>query len=290
MKRALVGLCMVLMSTFAWALPTEQQVQEAISQKNYTQAESMMAEVVGDKPNSAKAHYVYAELLAHNGNFDRASTEAAKARQLDPNIAFTDPAKFKSFEDLLRREQSNGSARSRAVPTGGSVNSSAPMTASSGGGIPGWVWLLGLVVVGMFIWRGFQRSRAMAGASMTGGQPGYGSGPGYGGPGAPMGGAPYGGYGPGGVPVQQPGRGMLGTIGAVGAGVAGGVLLDEMLHRNNGGSGGGGFIPDAGAATDSAGRDLQDRSIDFGSGNDWDSGGGGGGVDLGGGSDGGNWE
>lgn len=283
MKKVLVGLCMVLMSSLAFALPTEQQVQDAVRGGQYTQAESMMAEVVGAKPNSAKAHYVYAELLAHNGNIGRASEEAAKARQLDPNIGFTDAAKFRTFEDELQRAQNAPQSRARAVPTntGGEMRTSAP----SGGGMPSWIWLVALVVIGVMLWRGFMRSRAATGGLGNGG-------PGYGPSGTPMnpGAAPYGPYGPGGMPVQQPGRGVLGTVGAVGAGVAGGMLLDEMLHRHNdGGSGGGGLLPDAYAA-DPATRDLQDRSIDFGSGNDWDSGGGGGGVDLGGGGDGGNWE
>jgi|GEM_PF-3188348 len=58
----------------------------------------MMSEVVAAKPDSAKAHYIYAEMLAHNRNFTKASKEAARARQLDPvhrptrTIAFQDEA------------------------------------------------------------------------------------------------------------------------------------------------------------------------------------------------------
>ncbi len=278
MRKALAGLMFVLVSSVAWALPSEQQVQDAVKQGNYTQAQSMMAEVVAEKPQSAKAHYVYAELLAHNGAFNKASEEAAKARELDPKIGFTDPEKFRSFEQTLQREQNQARpARTSAVATTPSYGTST--STSSSGGIPGWVWLVGLVVIAVLLFRGFARSRAAAGVPP--GAAGYGSA-------GPAGMNP--GYGPGGAPVMQSGgSGLLGTGLAVAGGVAGGMLLDEMLHRRDGGSenfgGGSGFIPDASAG------ELENRSIDFGNGNDWDSGGGGG-VDLGGGGGdgGGSWD
>jgi hypothetical protein len=279
MKKALVGLLFVMLSSVAWALPTEQQVQDAVRQGQYTQAQSMMAEVVAAKPTSAKAHYVYAELLAHNGAFGKAAEEAGKAKQIDPNIGFTDPAKFRSFEETLQREQNQSTTRSvapRAAPT--SYNT-VPAPAASGG-IPGWVWLVGLVILAIVLWRGFARSRAMGGTPAP--AAGYGPGgmnPGYG----PAG------YGPGGMPGAQGGSGLLGTGLAVAGGVAGGMLLGEMLHGREGNAGGGGLISDA-YADNGAARDLENRPVDFGNGNDWDSGSGGG-IDLGGGGDsGGSWE
>jgi hypothetical protein len=282
MKRALVGLCLVLLSSFAWALPTEQEVQDQVHKGNYTQAESMMSDVVAAKPNSAKAHYIYAELLAHNGNFNKAAEETAKARQIDPNLGFTDPAKFKAFEQTLQREQ-NPPTRTRVAPTSyGTPTTMSPT--SPGSGVPSWVWIVGLLVVAMVLWRGFMRSRAAGVGPIA--PAGFGGGYGPGQSGAP--------YGPGGAPVGGGGSGLLGTGLAVAGGVAGGMLLDEMLHRR---SEGGAFNPGIGgfddsSGSDSAARQLEDRPIDFGSGNDWDSGGGGG-VDMGGGgggSDGGNWE
>jgi hypothetical protein len=285
MRKALVGLLFAVLSSVAFALPSEQQVQDAVKQGNYTQAQSMMAEVVAAKPESAKAHYIYAELLAHNGAFNKASEEVAKAKQLDPKIGFTDPQKFNAFEQTLQREQTQTTTRSprttSAAPTAPSYGTPTSSSSSSGGGIPGWIWLVGLVIVGIVLWRGFARSRAASGVPPA--AAGYG-------PGGMNQGYGASGYGPGGVPVQQPGRsGLLGTGLAVAGGVAGGMLLDEMLHHRDGSSGnagGGGLIPDASAS------ELENRSIDFGSGNDWDSGGGGGGIDLGGGGggDGGNWD
>ena len=49
-------------------------------QGGYSQAEGMMREVVDAKPGSAKAHYIYAEILAHSGSFSKAAEEAGNAR------------------------------------------------------------------------------------------------------------------------------------------------------------------------------------------------------------------
>ncbi len=289
MKKFLVGLSMVLLSSVAFAVPTEQQVQDAVRSGNYTQAQSLMAEVVADKPNSAKAHYIYAEVLAHNGAFNKASDEAAKASELDPKITFTDPDKFRAFQQEVQRATTQAA---RPMRSAAPMTSSAPTygTPSTGGGIPGWIWLVGLVILAIVLWRGLTRSRA------AGGTMGPTGGTGYGAPGMNQGYGPgYGPYGPGGAPGVAPRSGALGTGLAVAGGVAGGMLLDEVLHRRDGtsGAGGGGLIPDA-YADNGAASDLQNRSIDFGSGNDWDSGGGGGGgIDLGGGGDsgggGGDW-
>jgi hypothetical protein len=88
---------------------------------------------------------------------------------------------------------------------------------------------------------------------------------------------------------------MLGTGMAVAGGVAGGMLLDQMLHRNQGGNaaaapaGNDGLVPgifDTGGA-DAAANELESRPVDFGSGDDWGSDAGS--IDVGSGSDGGDW-
>ena len=305
MKKAVVGLVFAALSSVAFALPTVQQVEAEAKAGRYAQAENMMSEVVAAKPESARAHYVYAELLAHNANFSRASTEAAKAREIDPALSFTDANKFRTFEDTLRRElsppaRSTGTA-ARPASTGYSEPSAAPATRQ--GGIPGWVWLVGLVVLAVAAWRMISGRNRMAPGGMAAGMPAgaYPGGPGGAG-GATFNGAPYGQggmpYGQGGV---QQGRGgsMLGTGLAAAGGVAGGMLLGEMLHRHQGQDGGvsnlGGLAPGGyDAGSDTAATELENRSVDFGSGgNDWDSGGGsadfGGGGDSGGDS-GGGWD
>jgi len=278
MKKSIAALAFAVLSAAAWALPTTQEVEAAIQQGNYSQAESMMSEVVAAKPDSAKAHYVYAEMLAHNRNFAKATQEAARARQLDPAIKFTTPDKFNAFEQLLQREQTTAQTRSPATP---SALAPRPAQASSSfPAVPGWVWAAGLAAIAFVLWRGFNRSRAgapgAAAADMAGTAPAAGNPLN---PGAAPGVAPY---GPG-TSGAAPGSGMLGTGMAVAGGVAGGMLLGEMLHNRAGA--GTDRMPGANPlATNDAATELENRPVDLGNGGDWDAGGT---PDLGGGSDGG---
>ena len=281
MKKSIAALAFVLASAAAWAVPTTQQVDMAVEQGRYAEAETMMSEVVTAKPESAKAHYVYAEVLAHNRNFSRASQEVARARQLDPAIKFTSADKFAAFEQLLQREQAQ-QARSRPAPAP-LQPALAPATSSSSG-IPGWVWVGGLAAIGFVLWRGFNRSRAGGPGTAAGALPGSASGPAFGGPGSP--GVPP--DGPAMMPPASARSGLLGTGLAVAGGVAGGMLLDEMLHHRQAGNstaldrlGPGASAPFGG---DDAANELETRPVDFGNGGDWDSGGS---SDAGGGSDGG---
>lgn len=296
MKKMIASVVLACLSAFAWALPTLQQVEAQVRQGNYAQAESMMREVVAARPDSARAHYVYAELLAHGGKLDQAVEEARAARTIDPDVKFTDPEKFRTFEASLLRAQ-NTTAR---LPSAAGETRSAPPVAAThvdaapaASAMPGWLWLAGLAAIGFVVWRMFARGR---GGSMTGGAmapgPGYGTATGAGVPGAPHGGgtagAPGAPYGPGYAP-QRPGSGMLGVgLGAAG-GLAAGMLAERMLNSRREGSGDapstspGLFdAPQDGSAAD----DLDHRPIDFGTGgSDWDSGS----IDVGG-SDGGGWD
>ncbi len=278
MKKSIAALALAVLSAVAWALPTTQEVESAVQQGHYGQAESMMSEVVAAKPDSAKAHYVYAEMLAHNRNFAKAGQEAARARELDPAIKFTTPDKFSAFEQLLQREQSTAQSRSSVAP---SALAPTPAQASSSlPAIPGWVWAAGLAAIAFVLWRGFNRSRAgvpgVASTGMAGTAPAAGTPLNPGAPGM----APY---GPG-MPGAAPGSGMLGTGMAVAGGVAGGMLLGEMLH-NRAGAGTDRVMPGANSlpANDAA-SELENRPVDLGNGGDWDAGSA---PDLGGGSDGG---
>ena len=107
MKKLIVSVALAGLSVLAWALPTLQQVEAEVGRGNYAQAESMMREVVAAKPGSARAHYIYAEILAHQGKLALAAEEAKQARTIDPDVKFTtDPEKFRTFEATLLRAQS----------------------------------------------------------------------------------------------------------------------------------------------------------------------------------------
>jgi hypothetical protein len=292
MKKTLVSVWLFLVCAVAWAVPTVQQVEAEVQLGRYVQAESMMREVVDAKPGSAKAHYIYAEILAHNGSFSKAAEEAGKAKQLDPDIKFTQPDRFQAFEKLLEREL-QPAQRAMTSPSNSVLPSAAPTAPplrTQASGIPSWVWLAALGVVGYLLWRGFSRSQAARAPSGSFGMPGTASTDGYGN-------APAAGYGPGtsyaNAPPASPSGGMLKTGLAVAGGVAAGMMVDEMLHRRSGtgtdqlSSLQHGIFDSP--PTDDAANELERRSVDFGNGSDWDAGSAG--ADLGGGgADDGGWD
>lgn len=320
MQKTFVAMLLVASSAFAWAEPSLKQVESEVRLGHLSQAESMMSEVTAAHADSAKAHYVYAEVLSRNQKFKEAAAEAATARTLDPAIKFTDPKKFQDFEQLLTRQQE--ATRMRGVPAARTSTiaaaaadttsvrapvSAAPMApaVAASPGIPSWVWLVALIAIGAFLWRGFQRSRAATPGMGSPGAVAYGS-AGYP-PNGPKGpsnpNAPYNPNGPYGqsMPQAAPGGGMLRTGMAVAGGVAGGILIDQMLnhHANaaglsqNGGNNDLGLGPTMAPQGNDASTELETRQVDFGNGgDDWGGGGGDGGIDLGGsdGGGGGGWD
>ncbi|MBX9715929.1 MAG: hypothetical protein K2X42_04970, partial [Burkholderiaceae bacterium] len=58
---AVLGLCVIGAS----AVPSLDAVKGEVALGHYVQAQTMMEEVLAAKPSSARAHYVYAEILAH---------------------------------------------------------------------------------------------------------------------------------------------------------------------------------------------------------------------------------
>ena len=288
MKRKMMlatALAATLWSAAAMALPTVGDIQSSIKAGDYPKAETQIQEVIAAKPQNARAHYFYAEMLAHDGKFAEAAAQARQARQLDPALSFEkDPEKFRQFERELDRAQGVGATGTAVTPQAAPAPRMAPAApVRESSGIPGWVWVAGIALIAFMIFRAVTR-RAVAGNMAAAN--GYAPQGGYGGVAQPG----YGpGYGPGVGPGygQAPGGGLLRTGLAAGAGVAGGMLLERMLegnrHDENGNvlpQGGGGYI-DNGAGQ--AASDLENRSFDFGQGsNDWSDGGGGG--DFSGGS------
>ncbi|HTJ07901.1 MAG TPA: tetratricopeptide repeat protein, partial [Caldimonas sp.] len=80
MRKWILTALLAAFAAVAWALPTLQEVETEVQAGRYAQAETMMREVVDAKPGSAKAHYIYAEILAHQGKVALAAAEAQKAR------------------------------------------------------------------------------------------------------------------------------------------------------------------------------------------------------------------
>ena len=231
--------------------PTMNQIYEAASGGHLDQAQQMIAQVLANHPNSAKAHYVQAELYAKQGNTPLARSELKVAEQLNPGLTSISP---RSVQELKSQLGLSGATRAFGSPLGVRSPSRFP-----------WGTLLILALAVGLLLMLFRRRAPYA-------QYPAGSGPAAGG--APGGYPP--GYGP--APV---GGGLGSSIAgglASGLAVGAGVVAGEELahHFLDGGRRDGGVIPPADAAE--PGLSNSDMGgADFGA-NDpgsWDGGGGG---------------
>lgn len=250
----------------AYALPSLEDVEHAVHRNDYVSAESMTREVVNAQPNTAKPHYILAEILAHEGKINEARTQAAQAKQLDPAIRFTTPDKFARFEAEL-----NG-----GTPAPRAVNEPPRKAETSGGSSSSFLWVV-LIVGGLIAFFAMRR-RAMP--------PSYGA---YNNPNAPMPGQP--GYGAPGYPPGYPpqgggaGHSVAAGLGGLAAGMLAEHLIEGAMDRRHDANGNPLYTP---SGDSSPNESVENRPVDFGSGNDWssDSGGdSGGGFDGGGGGD-----
>lgn len=263
----------------ASALPSLDAVKAEVQKGNYAQAQAMMEEVVAAKPSSARAHYVYAEILAHNKRFDEAARQATTASTLDPAIGFTDPAKFRAFEALLEREQREAKAPVSAAliaPTMAAPAAPATAAPERSADIPGWVWIAGGLAFAGLAWSALRRPAPSAPMAMPTPTPMP----------TPMDGpaarypATAGGLGYGAMPPQQ-GSGLLGVGLAAAGGVAAGMLAERLMEGGHHESMAAapstlnqdGLVPgimfDDASNQPSAAYELEQQSVDFGSGADW---------------------
>ncbi|HEY6484700.1 MAG TPA: tetratricopeptide repeat protein [Steroidobacteraceae bacterium] len=244
----------------AQADPTLQQIYGAAQTGHLAQAQQMMNQVLRDHPQSAKAHYVAAELYAREGNFPSARQELSTAQTLEPGLAFARPESVQSLE----RELAN-SGTARMLP---SYRQQPRDSAQVHSAFP-WGWALVLVAAIAVLWA-LMRRRSATAVYAPNAAPA--AGPGY--PGAPG----YGGYGAPGM-----GSGIAGGLAsglAVGAGVVAG---EELAHHFLDGRG---QAPVAPAEADPYSQNPDMGGADFGvsDGGSWDDGGSVGG-DVSGGDD-----
>lgn len=232
----------------AWAQAqdaTVQQVYQAAEAGKFIEAQTMMDKVLRDHPNSGKAHFIEAELLARQGKFPEAAAELANAERLAPGLPFVRPEAVRKLRALVVRARP---ATAATVPD----SAIAPVQAAparAGANIP-WGMILvigGLVVVAVVYFRNRSAGRAAqqrysqtAGAAGT---PGMGAAyPQYA---NSVNNSPYG-PGPGGPGMGSGIMGGLATGAAVGAGaVAGGALMHHLLdgERNAATSSGNNLAP-----------------------------------------------
>ena len=197
----------LLTSNLAFAEATLPEVYQAVQAGQMAKADAMMKEVLQNHPNSAKAHYVAAELYLKEGKLDVARNHFLKAENLAPGLPFAQPESVQKLQMQLAGTQV------------------APVASSSSSSIfsnPLFWGLIAILVVGIIIVMRRRKAEAVqvynapsAGYPGTpGGPAGYPGGPGY--PGAPAGGM---------------GGGLMGSL-ATGAALGAGMYAGQALASN----------------------------------------------------------
>ena len=208
---------------FAEGDPSMHEVYVAAQEGKFSEAQAMMDQVLKDHPNSAKAHFVEAELLAKQNKLGAAATELDIAEKLEPGLAFVKPETLQNLKKHLSQ-----SGQTIQAPTIAGQN--LPSVVKDW--VPLLLILLGLgllvVIIGFFTRRnsGYNGNSGLSPQVNKYGN--YGSNPNS---------PPSGSYG--GQAMGQPsqGAGIMGSLAtgaAMGAGVvAGEALMHHFIDGNN---------------------------------------------------------
>ena len=280
LKKVLLGVSFFMAAAFtsisvmAAAEPSMHEVYQAAQAGHYIEAQDMMDQVLKAHPNSAKAHFAEAELLAKQGKLHPARAELATAERLQPGLPFAKPQAVSSLKTLIE------SPRAPTVPVTSSpmgqqvgVTGPAPSRGLPWGLILGGMGLLAFI---MFAMR-FMQKRTTAPV------PYYPGGLGNQGMAQPFGAAMGGGAAPMGMAGSGIGSGIMGGL-ATGAALGAGMVAGEALmhHFTDGGQPNAGqVLPTQTGFNDNLSNNWNVPNDDMG-GNDfgigdntsWDSGGG----------------
>jgi len=258
--RSLLKLCLpVILGVLAargWAAdPTVSEIHAAAAAGHMDEAQHMIGQVLKDHPNSAKAHYVEAELFAHQGRNAEARLDLETAQRLDPSMKFVSGS---SLAEL--KQQLGGSAETAQARPVERERSHFPI---------GWI-IVGLAAIAVFA---LFRRRQQQPVSYVGPQ-----GATYGAGAYPPASGPWGGPAAGGT-----GSGILGglaTGAAMGAGFAAGETLIDRFVGGDRAPREETYRPDAGGSLDTN-QDMGGDNFGISDAGNWDDGAG----DSGGGSD-----
>ena len=246
----------LLTSNLAFAEASLPEVSQAIQSGQLAKADAMMKEVLQNHPNSAKAHYIAAELYVREGKLDAARSAFVQAENLAPGLPFAQAESVQKLQAQLR----TGAVPAQAN-TGAESILSSPLF---------WILIAILIAGVVFFMKNRNRPAPAQGynAPTPNGQPGA--------PGAP------GAYPPGypGAPAAGMGSGLMGSL-ATGAALGAGMVAGQALANHLAGGGShanpnvnNDFNQVGGPAPDAPNFGVQDvGSWDDGGSNSWDDGG-----------------
>jgi hypothetical protein len=273
-----VTYCFVILSAMSLSIgaafaddsPTLDQVYQAAHSGRMDDAQRMMDKVLKEHPDSAKAHYVEAELLAKQGQMAHADEELKNAERLKPDLSFAKPQAVQELKALIYSNHKVSQAP---------VSGYQPEQSS---GFPWGLVLLGIAAIAIIalIMRAIAARNAPTYQSNF--QPGM-----QNGMGSPMPMQPYGGgMGPMGQAGGGMGSGIMGGL-ATGAAVGVGMVAGEALahHFMDGGNPASGNVApvadswgnssgnmggsDFGIADNSSWSDSSNVADNSGGGSDW---------------------
>lgn len=172
MKKFLVAAIasLAFVSGAAFAVPTVQQIESAISQGDWQRADAGLAQVLQAHPDSAHAHYLYAQVLDREGRYADALTHLQQARSLDPQLHFASPSRFAQVEARIRADAARTGAvttshnsspfvRTQSTMSDESTNSAAngaangTVSASHGPSMGAWIGIAVLIAAIAFVLR-----------------------------------------------------------------------------------------------------------------------------------------
>ena len=287
-RKILLGLAFAL--TAAWVSlpvlaatePSMHEIYQAAQEGRFIEAQSMMDQVLKAHPNSAKAHYVQAELLAKQGMVSRADTELRTAERLEPGLAFAKPDAISKLRAIIAAPRASTNVRNNAQPSQSEL-ARQPVAEKgiSWGLVAGGLGLIAFIVFATRFMR--QRSAAaMSAPAYAGSGNSFGANPAmqpqpYGGP--PMGGPPMG--GPGMAPAAGGmGSGIMGGL-ATGAALGAGMVAGQaLMHRFTDGDRGNSTAPAQSGNNwnpEPAPNDMGGNDFGIADSSSWDDGGSGGG-------------
>ncbi|WP_041673479.1 tetratricopeptide repeat protein [Sulfuricella denitrificans] len=226
-NRFLLLIAMTILNGIAFADggPTLHQVYQASQAGKLDEAQGMMEKVLNEHPNSGKAHFVEAEILAKQGRLASAEMELNTAERLDPGLSFAKPQSVKELKSRIAAAHQSQST----------MNSVLAKTASD---FPWGLLLLGIgsIAVITMVMRAITSRNAVTSAGS------YQIGPSGGAGQSPAAGQAYAGGGV--APTAAAGGGIgssivsgLATGVAVGAGVvAGEALAHHFMDGNRSGT------------------------------------------------------
>ena len=211
---------LLLTSNAAFAEATLPEVYKAVQSGQMAKADAMMKEVLQNHPNSAKAHYVAAELYAKEGKVEAARNHFIKAQNLAPGLPFAQAESVQKLQVQLASTQVAPIASQTSI-------FSNPL-----------FWgLIAILVIGVVIVMKRRKAEAVQVYNApSAGYPGTPGGP-VGNPGGP--GGPGGPGYPGAPAAGGMGGGLMGSLAtgaALGAGMyAGQALAGSLMGGRDGG-------------------------------------------------------